>query len=215
MSRASRAAARDSRSGAGPTVAGAEPGPNPGATAKFGLFGEVLAVGLLITAASVAVITLPIALAAGVRHLRRFVSAEDSRAGLFWADVRRGILPSLPLGIGAVLLAAVLLIDIDLAGSGALPGGPVVAAVGWAGLAALVTGILLVAGAWEPDAGWRAALRAVPARAAADPAGTAYLLATGVFVGVVTWMLVPLFIPAIGCAALAVVAIPARRRRTA
>lgn len=37
-----RAAKREARSGAGPTVAGIEPGVNPGATAKFGLFGEVL-----------------------------------------------------------------------------------------------------------------------------------------------------------------------------
>ena len=47
--RAHRAAKREARSGAGPTVAGVEPGVNPGATAKFGLFGEVLTVGLLMT----------------------------------------------------------------------------------------------------------------------------------------------------------------------
>ena len=47
--RAERAAVRDARSGAGPTRAGAEPGPNPGATAKFGLFGEVLTIGLMMT----------------------------------------------------------------------------------------------------------------------------------------------------------------------
>jgi hypothetical protein len=34
-----------------------------------------------------------------------------------------------------------------------------------------------------------------------------------VFVGIATWMLVPMIVPAIGCAALAVVAIPTRRRR--
>ena len=42
-----RAAKREARSGAGPTVAGIEPGVNPGATAKFGLFGEVLTLSLI------------------------------------------------------------------------------------------------------------------------------------------------------------------------
>ena len=37
--------------------------------------------------------------------------------------------------------------------------------------------------------------------------------ATVVFTGVVTWMLIPLVIAALGCAATAVVAIPARRGR--
>ena len=73
--KAEQAAVREARSGAGPTREGAEPGRNPGAAAKFGLFGEVLTVGLLMALISLAVVTLPIALAAGIRHLRRFVAA--------------------------------------------------------------------------------------------------------------------------------------------
>lgn len=211
--REARAAAREARSGAGPVGAEFEPGPNPGATAKFGLFGEVLTVGLLITLVSLAVVTLPIALAAGVRQLRRFVSADDSRATLFWADVRAGILPSLLVGVPAALIAAVLAVDVVLARSGALPGGQIVGVVGWAGLAALAAGVLLAAGAWSPSTGWSAAVRAVPQVVRADAVGAAYIAAAAVFVGVVTWALIPLFIPAIGCAALAVVAVPVRRRR--
>jgi hypothetical protein len=105
------------------------------------------------------------------------------------------------------------MLDIDLAGSGALPGGMAVAAVGWVGLAAIAVTLLAAAGAWDPGAGWRAALRGVPASLSADIAGAFFLVATAVFVCVVTWVLVPLVIPALGCAALAVVAIPARRRR--
>jgi hypothetical protein len=55
-------------------------------------------------------------------------------------------------------------------------------------------------------------VRAIPAAVRADVAGALYVVATAVFVGVATWALIPLFIPAIGCAALAVVAIPARAR---
>ncbi|HWU29690.1 MAG TPA: hypothetical protein VN041_11460, partial [Microbacterium sp.] len=94
-----------------------------------------------------------------------------------------------------------------------LPGGEVVGVVGWAGLVVLATGVLVVAGNWSPSTRWTDAVRAVPDTVRADAAGTLYLAATAVFVGVVTWALVPLFIPAIGCAALAVVAVPSRRRR--
>lgn len=211
--RARRAATREARSGAGPTVSGVEPGVNPGATAKFGLFGEVLTIGLMMTVVALGVVTLPIALAAGIRHLRRFVAAEDSRAGLFWEDVRAGILSSLVVGVPAAVIAAVLTIDVLVAGSGALPGGQVIAVVGWAGLLVLSVALLAAAGAWSPSLGWIGAVRAVPSVVRADAAGAAYLAAAAVFTGVVTWALAPLFIAGIGCAALAVVAVPARRRR--
>lgn len=210
---ANRAATREARSGAGPTVAGIEPGVNPGATSKFGLFGEVLMVGLLMTIIALGVVTVPIALAAGIRHLRRFVAAEDSRTALFWDDVRIGILPSLRVGVPAAVIAAVLTVDVVLAGSGALPGGGAIAVIGWAGLLVLAVAVLLAAGAWSPTLGWTQAVRAVPATVAGDVAGAAYIAAAAVFAGVVTWALTPLFIAGIGCAALAVVAVPARRRR--
>lgn len=215
--RAERAAVRDARSGAGPTRVGAEPGPNPGATAKFGLFGEVLTIGLMMTLVALPVVTLPIALAAGIRHLRRFVAAEDSRATFFWADVRAGLLRSLVVGVPVALIATVLTIDIMLAGTGALPGGQIIGVVGWTGLLVVAVALLIAAGEWEPEIGWWAAIRAVPQIALADVVGTLYLAATAVFAGVVTWMLAPLLIAGLGCAALAVIAVPERRipeRRT-
>lgn len=207
-----RAARRAALSGSGPTRDQASPGRFPGARAKFALFGEVLLVGLLVTIAGIAVITLPAALAAGIRHLRRFVAAEDSRVVLFWTDVRAAVVPGLPVGAGALVLSLLLLLDIDLARSGYLPGGAVIEVVGWVGLAAVALALLVAAGTWSPETGWRRALRAVPAAVRADLGGAAYLVATAGFVCVATWALLPLFLPAIGCAALAVVAIPERRR---
>ncbi|MFT4259338.1 hypothetical protein [Microbacterium sp.] len=209
--RAARAAVREARSGAGPTLDGAEPGPHPGAAATFGLFGEVLTTGLLMALVALPVVTLPIALAAGIRHLRRFVSAEDSRAAFFWVDVRAGLIRSLGVGVPVALIAAALAVDIVLANTGELPGGQVIAVVGWGGLLVLAVALLIAAGEWEPERGWRAAIRAVPRIASSDVVGALYLAATAVFVGVVTWMLVPLVIAGLGCAALAVVAVPARR----
>lgn len=208
-----RAAAREARSGAGPVDAAFEPGAHPGATAKFGLFGEVLTAGLLIALVALPVVTLPIGLAAGVRHLRRFAAAEDSRVALFWQDVRAGAVPSLVVGVPAALIAAVLTADVVLAGWGLVPGGEAVGVVGWAGLLVLSVAILVAAGAWTPETGWPDAVRSVPGVVRADAVGALYFAATVVFVGVVSWALIPLFIPAIGCAALAVVAVPARRRR--
>lgn len=211
--REERAADRADRSGSGPTRDGRPMLRHPGAAGAFALLGEVLLTGILVTVVSLPVITLPIALAAGIRHLRRYVAAEDSRVRLFWADVRAGILPGAVVGAAALVATLVLLLDIDLARSGFLPGAAVVEGVGWAGLAALAVAILLAAGAWTPTTGWRAAVRAIPDAARGDVVGVLYLVATAAFVVVVTWALPPLFVAGIGCAALAVVAIPARPRR--
>lgn len=208
-----RAAARADRDGSGPTLAERPAARFPGAGAKFALFGEVLVVGLLVTAVGLLIVTLPVGLAAGIRHLRRFIAAEDSRLRFFWDDVRRGLLPGAVVGLVALVAILVLVLDIDLARSGFLPGGVVIEVVGWVGLAVVAATLLMAAGAWRPELGWRAAVRAVPAAARADVPGVLYVIATAGFVAVTSWALPPLFIAAIGCAALAVVAIPERARR--
>lgn len=210
--RATRDARRRSRDGSGPETAGAARSAFPGATSWFALFGEVLLTGLLVSLASIPIITLPVGLAAGVRHLRRFARGEDSRAVLFWRDVRRGLWPGVLVGAAALCLAVVLVIDIDLGASGALPGGAVFVVVGWAGLALGTVVLLAAATTWTPEHGWRGGWRTGSAVVLRSPAAFAYYLAAGVFVVVVTWALPPLFIPAVGCAALACVAIPARVR---
>ncbi|WP_460796817.1 hypothetical protein [Microbacterium sp. GXF0217] len=205
---------RRERDGSGPASAESPDGESVGARNWFALLGEVLLVGLLVTVVGLAIISLPAGLAAGIRHLRRFVRAEDSRLTLFWRDVVRALPGGAVVGLVGAILIALFLLDIDLARSGALPGGPVVAVVGWLGLAATATAVLAVTGEWEPDGGWRQALRSLPIVLREDPVGALYLLATGVFVVAVTWALVPLFIPAVGCAALAIMAVPRRPRRT-
>ncbi|WP_435527618.1 hypothetical protein [Microbacterium aurantiacum] len=210
-----RAAKREALSGAGPTPEGHEIARNPGAGARFALFGEVLIVGLLITVVSLPLVTLPAALAAGIRHLRRFAAAEESHVRTFFRDLRRALPGGLVVGLITVVATLMLLLDIDLARSGFLPGGPVIETVGWAGLAATALVVLTSATLWTPETGWRAAIRATPRALAADPAGTAYLLATVVFAVVVTWVLLPLVIAALGCTALAAMAVPVRPRRRA
>ncbi|MDN3494824.1 hypothetical protein QL996_02695 [Planococcus sp. APC 4015] len=212
--REQKAAVRADRDGSGPTLDGGEAPRFPGAAAKFALFGEVLMVGLLVALVGVVVITLPAALAAGIRHMRRFIAGDDSAVAHFWTDVRAALPGGTVVGVVSALVTAVLLLDVDLARSGFLPGGVVVEVVGWVGLAAVSLTLLTVTGLWTPQLGWRRAVRAVPRAIAADVAGAAYLVATAVFVVVVTWALPPLLLPALGLAALAAVAIPERRRRT-
>ncbi|ANJ26186.1 hypothetical protein [Agromyces aureus] len=211
---AERAARHAAATGSGPTRDDAAGQVRfPGAKSAFWLLGEVLVIGVLIAIVSLPIITLPAALAAGVRHLRRFLMAEDSGLGWFWRDVRSALLGGTAVGAASAVLALILVLDLDLAGSGALPGGQLIAVVGWVGLAGLVLALFAASGRWAPETGWLAALRSVPGVLRGDLAGAAYLLATAVFAGVVTWQLFPLVIPALGCIALAIVAVPERPRR--
>ncbi|WOF24291.1 hypothetical protein N8K70_06370 [Microbacterium betulae] len=212
MGRSERTARRAAASGSGPTHDA--PGRNPGASGGFALFGEVLLTGVLVTAAGLPVVTLPAALAAGSRHLRRFARAEGSSLRAFGADLRAALPGGLPVGAVAAAIVAVLALDVVLAVSGALPGGGIVGAIGWALLAALGGAVLAVSGAWTPETGWRPAVRALPASVARDVPGALYLVAAACFVGLAAWMLVPLVVPALGCAALASVAVPERPRRS-
>jgi hypothetical protein len=210
---ADRAARRAEESGSGPVRSDAPPARFPGARSGFGLLGEMLLVGILVSMLSLVVVTLPIALAAGVRHLERYLRAEDSRLSWFWSDVRDGLLGGLVVGVAATVLSLLLALDIAVAATGALPGGELVAVAGWIGLAALVLGLFTAVGRWTPKQGWRGAVRSVPRVIRDDPAGAAYLLATGAFAVIVTWQLFVLAIPALGCVALAIVSIPERARR--
>ena len=187
----------------------------PGAQSRFGLLGEVLTVGILVTVASLPLVTLPAALVAGTAHLRRFLRAEEASLALSFADFKKALAGGVVVGIAAIALTLVLLLDIDLAGSGTLPGGPLIGLVGWLGLAGVGLALFTAAGLWTADSGWRGALQGLPAAVRSDPAGAAYTIVTGVFAVVVTWQLAPLIVPALGCVVLAIVAIPERPRRGA
>lgn len=168
-------------------------------------------VGLLVSLGSVLVVTLPSALVAGISHLRRFLRGEDSRVSLFWVDFCASARGGVVIGLGAVALTLVLLLDIDLARSGMLPGGPMIEIIGWVALCAVAVALLTAASLWSRRGGWRRAVRRIPRTLAGDVGGALYLVATVGFVAALTWALLPLIVAGLGCAALAVVAIPERR----
>jgi uncharacterized membrane protein YesL len=208
-----RAARRADASGSGPTLEERDPARFPGATGAFALFGEVLLTGLLITVAGLPVVTLPAALAAGIRHLHRHLNAEQSHVATFWREWRAAFRSSVMLGVATAALAIVLTVDITLANSGVLPGCLIVVVIGWVGLVAAGTALLVAAAAWSPEPGWRTAYRSIPTTLITDPLGVAILAAAVILVGVITWMLTPLVIAGLGCAALAAISVPVRRRR--
>jgi len=184
----------------------------PGAVNRFALFGEVMWVGILVVACSLPLVTAPAALAAGIRHLRRHLLAEASGVGLFLGDLRRAIPAGLVVGAVALVVSAVLVWDILMATGGALPGGPLVGAVGIVGLIVVWLAVLVAAAGWSPERGWRVAVRAVPARIGADAVGSTYLVVALVLTAVITWQLLPLLIPGVGCLVFATVAVGERRR---
>src|SRR3954470_23993863 len=111
--REARAARRADLSGSGPTLEERPAARFPGATAKFALLGEVLLVGLLVTLVSLPLVTLPAALATGIRHLRRYIAAEGSPLAAAWRDLRAAFPGGLVVGMAGLVLVLLLIIDID------------------------------------------------------------------------------------------------------
>ncbi|MBE1878745.1 hypothetical protein [Myceligenerans pegani] len=119
----------------------------------FGLFAETLLVGVLVIAASVPVVTLPAALAAGVAHLRRYLAGLPASGRTFVRDWLAAVRDLWGLGLMVLALAAVLAANVRVAASGALPGGDaVVGATTAAGAIAAVI-LLRTAGAWSGPEG--------------------------------------------------------------
>ncbi|NEE02272.1 hypothetical protein [Phytoactinopolyspora halotolerans] len=183
----------------------------PGAADTFALLAEALWVGVLVTAVGLPIVTLPAALAAGGRHLGRFIRAEDASLRLFFADLRAGLRGGVLVGCCAVVAVAVFGLDLVIGASGALPGGPLVLAVGTAGLVATGVVVVQASALWRPETGWTAAIRAVPSSLRADVSGAALLVAALGLTVLAAWQLPPLIVPALGCLVFAAQVLGERR----
>jgi hypothetical protein len=211
---AERAARRAAVTGSGPVrIEGPIP-MFPGATSWFALFGEVLLVGVLVAIASLPVVTLPAAVAAGTRHLRRYALADDAPLVFFWRDLRSALLGGIGIGFAALVAVGACLFDIGLAASDPSPIGIAMRLVGVTGLVVVAVGMLLAASLWTPEHGWSRAVGRLRDELDRDPAGLGYLVVVVGFVALITWQMAPLLVPGLGCAALALVAIPVRPRRS-
>lgn len=186
----------------------------PGAEGKFALFAEVLWIGILTVAGGLLLITLPAAIVASTRHLHRYLLAERSTLGQWWSDFLSALRIGWMVGLTTTVLAAILLFNLLLAGTQALPGWQVVFAVGLVALAALALTLLQSAVRWAPVKGWRQAVRDGVQAFASDPRAIVPLLVALVLTVVVTWQLPPLIVPGMGCLVFAVLVVKERERRS-
>lgn len=189
----------------------------PGATGAFALFGEVLWTGILVALCSLPIVTAPAALAASVRHLRRYLHARDSRAGLFFRDVRTALVrggrwSGLVVGAVAAVIVGLLLLQATVIPTLGLPGAEAVTAVALALVVVLCLLLCLACASWGPTRGWRLAIGMAVPRAIADPVGTLLLAVAVGLTAVAAWQLPPLLVPALGCLAFAVTVVSGRRR---
>lgn len=197
-----------------------EPARAPEQLRRFGgggvsAFGEMLVVGLVVTAASLPLITMLPAIAAGVRHFDEHLVAGDDSLRAFVRLVWRSVRSGWWFGLCWITVLAALGAGAVLGTRGVLPGGDAYAAV----CLLLALGVALIglrsAALWDPAAGWRGLRRRGSALVVEDPVGTGYVLVGLLVAGVVVWMLPPLVVITPGLVVLAAVAAERRRRARA
>ncbi|BCJ36289.1 hypothetical protein Athai_37920 [Actinocatenispora thailandica] len=178
---------------------------------KVALFGEMVVVGLVVTACVLTGVLAVAGLAAGTRHLRRTLAAQRNSVGDLFSGVWQALHHGWLRTVGYVVAAALLAFNAAVGAQGLVPGGRGYAAVS-AGLAVAVLALSCrAAGLWYPGARWSEVLRQARDVTVGDPVGTCFVLA-GVLVGaVVVWMLPPLAVLVPGMLALSVTAAEARR----
>jgi hypothetical protein len=180
---------------------------------RFTLFGECLTAGLLVALAVLPVVTLLPALAAGCAHIRAHVDGESTAIRAFVARARAAYPGSLGPSLGVAAGYAVLAGDAYILRAG-VPGGAFVAAACVVVAAALSVVVLRAAAAWEADTPWTQLVRRAARRAvASDPSGSLLLVMALAVLVVITWQLLPLAVPMLGCLLMAAVAVERRHGR--
>ncbi|MBX9472503.1 hypothetical protein [Microcella sp.] len=183
----------------------------PGAAGGFALFGEALWVGVLVTVVGLPLLTLPAALAAGVRSLRRYLRAERSGLAEFWGDVRAAALGGLVVALAVLGALGLLSASAFVAATSPIPGRELVLVVCALAAVAVVTSLVALAAQWRPALGWRGAASTLRSSVAGDASGAVLLVVAVGLTGVAAWQLPPLIVPALGCLAFAAAVVVERR----
>ncbi len=181
---------------------------------RFGLFSEVLVVGLGVSVLSLPVVTVLPALAAGAAHVRRHLSGETDRVVDLWHEFVAALRGAWPYALASLALLVLLWFNTAVAGTGQLPGGTGVLVLSLAVAAMLAVVLLRAAGGWRRGASWRQVMRDAGARAGDDLVGSGLLVVAMGLCGVIVWMLPPLAVLVPGLLALAVVAVEHRAGTT-
>lgn len=178
----------------------------------FALFAECLLTGVWIALASLGVITIPAALAAGTRHLAAHADGETASWNRFWTDFRAAWATGWRVGLAMIAAAALLGLNLLVLAQEGVPGRPgfALATFAVAGLAATV--LLRACAAWTPDASWKDLFAGALAATRADPGGTGILLGGLAVTAACAWALWLLIVPMAGCLAGAAAAVHRRAR---
>ncbi|MDR2382084.1 MAG: hypothetical protein LBE08_13130 [Bifidobacteriaceae bacterium] len=169
------------------------------------LLGEMLATCLAVAVLSVPLVTVLPALAAGCRHLNRFIDAEESSYRMLLADFWQAFTKGWGLVWSPLASLAIALAGVDLAlwaeGRMTGPAGFALAAVAAAALAFTLVVALWAAQLWEGGSSWREVTRVALQQARADVPGSAWLLVAVALTCVFVWMLpvLVLFSPGLWC----------------
>ncbi|MEU7616535.1 hypothetical protein AB0M91_08670 [Micromonospora rifamycinica] len=188
---------------------------SPPVNGGFALLGEVLLTGVAVALLALPVLTLPAALAAGVGHLRRYVDDEACPYAALWRDARSALAGGVAVGLVALCGVTAAVLAIGLAGNDPTRAGTLMAVVGWIALGVVATAVVMAAGAWTPEGGWRRAVRGLRDQLDADLSAVMYLFVAVTLAAVVTWQFFPLLVPSLGVVAFAVVAVQHRARARA
>ncbi|MBT2438624.1 hypothetical protein J7E93_00470 [Streptomyces sp. ISL-36] len=176
---------------------------------RFGVFAECLLVGVWIAVASLPLVTLPAALAAGAAHLRRWTGDEESGWRAFVADLRSAARRGWIVGVASWAALALVGVDLLIVRAG-LPGGRLVGALGILAAIGMVVAVLRACAAWRPDSSWRSLLAAAARRTVRDPAGSLLVVCGFAVIAASAWFVVPLAAPALGVAMAATLAVERR-----
>ncbi|BCB78740.1 hypothetical protein GCM10022251_78650 [Phytohabitans flavus] len=177
---------------------------------RFVLFGECLLAGLLTALLALPLVTLLPALAAGCAHIRAHVEGETTAVRAYFARFRAAFPGSVKLSLGVAAAFAVVTVD-GLLLRAAVPGGAYVAA--FCGIAATALSVVLLraAATWSPGRSWSDLVRQATVRAATgDPSGSLLLVLALALLVLITWQLLPLAVPTLGCVLMAAVAVERR-----
>ena len=186
----------------------------PGAAGAFALLGEVLWVGVLVAVTSIAIVTAPAAIAAGVRHLERHLQARETSVRSFFHDVRSALdLWGFGIGAAGAVVVIVLVLELAIMPQSVIPGALAVAVLSGALLLVILVLLMLACASWSPSRGWRHALVSSVQRATADPRGALLAAVAIALTAVAGWQLPPLIVPALGCLVFAVTVVRVRSRK--
>ncbi|MFJ1734079.1 hypothetical protein [Streptomyces sp. NPDC088254] len=179
---------------------------------RFAVFAECLLTGVWIAVASLGVVTLPAAFAAGARHLHRRTAHEGGGWREFAADFRGALRGGWLVGLAGWAAAVVVRVDVQAVRAG-LPGGPLVGVAGVLALIGFVVAVLRAAAVWSPGASWRTLLASAGRRTLLDPAGSFLIIAGLAVVALSAWFVAALAVPVLGAVAAAALAVEERYRR--